>query len=168
MRSILMVLSVNLTLGEYMKKLYWFFCVFIMHLVFITACAATDKVYTSDDVSFNNSIAYDRKTKVPITGVIKEFSDSGIVLSENSYKNGKKDGVAKGYFDSGTLMIERHFKKGEVVGVVKVYYESGGLAREQPFKDGKLNGVVKEYSESGALQRETLYKEGKVVPDVEK
>ena len=71
MRSNVMVMSFNLTLGENMKTIYWFIFVFIMNLVFITACAAMDKVYTSDDVSFNNSIAYDRATKEPITGVLK-------------------------------------------------------------------------------------------------
>jgi len=147
-----------------MKNFFCFLLISIINFSIVSACSAGDKVYTSEDITFNNSIAYDRVLNTPINGVVKEFSESGTILSENSYRDGKKDGVAKGYFDSGVLMVERHFKVGEVVGVVKVYYESGGLAREQPFKDGKLNGEVKEYLESGALKKVILFKDGKVIP----
>ena len=147
-----------------MKKTFCFLLVSILYFGAASSSTAADKVYANEDITFNNSIAYDRVLNTPINGVVKEYSESGVMLSANSYKAGKKNGVAKGYFDSGILMVERHFKDGEVVGVVKVYYESGGLAREQPFKEGKLNGEVKEYSESGALEKTTLYKDGKVIP----
>jgi antitoxin component YwqK of YwqJK toxin-antitoxin module len=148
-----------------MKNIFCFLLVSIINFAVISTCPAADKVYTSEDITFNNSIAYDRSLNTPVNGVVKEYSESGVILSENSYRDGKKNGIAKGYFDSGALMIERYFKDGEVVGVVKVYYESGVLAREQPFKDGKLNGEVKEYSESGALKQSILFKDGKVITE---
>jgi len=146
-----------------MKKTLCCKLIFLLNITLVCACAASDKVYPIEDVSYNNSIAYDKKLNTPINGVVTEYSDSGILLSETSYKEGKKDGVAKGYFDSGALLIERHFKEGGIVGVVKVYYESGGLAKEQTFKDGKMNGLETKYYKSGKMQRETVYKNGKPV-----
>lgn len=147
-----------------MKKIFYLTIISILFFTVTSVYAANNKVYTIEEVSFNNSTAYDKTLKTPINGVITEYSDSGSLMSETSYKDGKKDGAANGYFDSGSLMIERSFKDGKLVGVVRLYYESGGLKREQPFKDGKINGVVKEYSESGSLVKETSYKDGQAVP----
>ena len=133
----------------------------LLTLVISCGCTASSKVYSLEEVSYNNSIAYDKEHNLPVTGMVTEHSDTGVLLSETSYKNGKKDGVAKGYFDSGALLIERHFKAGVIVDKVKMYYESGVLAKEQTFKDGKMNGLETRYYQSGKIKRETMYKNGK-------
>ncbi len=140
-----------------------FFCISIALLSFACSCAASERVFSLEDVTFNNSIAYDKKQNQPITGVIIEHSDTGVLLSEISYKKGIKNGVAKAYFDSGALLMERHFAHGAIVGVVKVYYESGGLLKEQSFQNGKMNGLQITYDKSGKIRKKTVYKEGKPV-----
>jgi antitoxin component YwqK of YwqJK toxin-antitoxin module len=141
----------------------YFLLISFFNIILINTCVAGDKIYPLEKVSYNNSIAYDKELNTPITGIVREYSDSGVLLSETSYKEGKKDGVAKGYFDSGALLIERHFRNGGIVGVVKMYHENGVLAKEQTFKDGKMNGLETKYYKSGKLQQETVYKDGKPV-----
>jgi antitoxin component YwqK of YwqJK toxin-antitoxin module len=139
------------------------FCIAIVLLSFACSCAAGERVFSLKDVTFNNSIAYDKQQNLPITGVVTEHSDSGVLLSEISYSEGIKNGVAKAYFDSGALLMERHFEHGAIVGVVKVYYESGGLLKEQSFQNGKMNGLQITYDKSGKIRNKTVYKEGKPV-----
>ena len=146
-----------------MNKTFYILLISFFNIILISGCAASNKVYPIDAVTYNNSIAYDKKLNIPITGTVTEYSDGGILLSETSYKEGKKDGVARAYFDSGALLMERHFKNGAIAGTVKVYYESGGLAKEQTFKDGKMNGLETRYYKSGKVQRETVYEDGKPV-----
>jgi len=139
------------------------FCICIALLSFACSCAAGERVFSLEDVTFNNSIAYDKKHNQPISGVITEHSDSGVLLSKISYRAGIKDGMAKAYFESGALLMERHFTDGAIVGVVRIYYESGGLLKEQHFADGKMNGLQIRYAKSGKIQQETMYKDGKPV-----
>ncbi len=145
-------------------KISYLVLISLLTLTINNDCAASSKVYSLAEVSYNNSIAYDKKQNLPITGRVTEHSDTGILLSETSYKNGKKDGVALGYFDSGALLIERHFKAGVIVDKVKMYYESGGgLAKEQTFANGKMNGLEIRYYPTGKIRQETMYKNGKPV-----
>ena len=146
-----------------MKTIYAVFVLSLLSAMLIGGCAADNTIYSLEDITYNNSIAYDKKLNHPVTGLVREYSDTGVLLSETSYKDGKKDGVARAYFESGPLLMERHFKNGVISGNVKVYYASGSLAKEQTFENGKMNGLETRYYRSGKVQRETLYNDGKPV-----
>ena len=64
------------------------------------------------------------------------------------------------YYESGALMTESNYKNGKLEGLEKDYYESGALQGERNYKNDKPVGLAKEYSESGVIQYIDTYKNG--------
>jgi antitoxin component YwqK of YwqJK toxin-antitoxin module len=47
------------------------------------------------------------------------------------------DGMTKVYYESGKLMAEKNYKDGKLEGISKQYYESGKLMAVENYKGGK-------------------------------
>ena len=71
--------------------------------------------------------------KIP-DGIIKEYYESGKLLAEYNYKDGKLEGLSKGYYESGAFRGEWNYKSGKLEGIVKVFYENGNLNYEMNFQ----------------------------------
>ena len=59
--------------------------------------------------------------------VKKEFYESGKLLSETHYRNGKIDGLRTGWYESGEKESEVHYKNGKKEGIRKEWNEEGKL-----------------------------------------
>lgn len=51
-----------------------------------------------------------------ITGIVTKQSKTGTLISEISFKNGKKDGIEKKYHEDGTLKSKITYKNGNIEG----------------------------------------------------
>jgi len=96
-------------------------------------------------------------------GVSFKNYDDGTLSSEQTYKDGKKDGLFKYYNKNGTLSSEQTYKDGKLDGLSKEWYTNGQLSREGILKDGKKEGDFKWYYENGQISQEKKYKNGKQV-----
>jgi len=125
--------------------------------------------------------------KVPYTGLVQDFHQSGktrlearyeagkLVSSKVWYENGQlaeevsaspDNWAIRRYGENGRLEEETlaRFKDGRKVSEqAKVWYENGQLRTEAGFLAGKLHGLLKEYDPSGVLVRDELYEQGKLV-----
>ena len=100
-------------------------------------------------------------TQRPVNGIVCSYYESGKLLVETPYIDGKQEGIKKVYYENGNLKVEIPYKDGKQEGIEKVYYEIGELLAEIPYKDGKTDGIEKIYDERGKLQAEISYKDGK-------
>ena len=91
-----------------------------------------------------------------------EYSETGQVVEEGVYKNGKFDGLRKSYCKNGQVEIEAMFKNGKQEGVSKLYHENGQLMSEAVYKGGELYGLVREFYENGKLKKEGVCRGGKL------
>ena len=98
--------------------------------------------------------------KIP-DGAVKEYYESGKLMEEADYKNGKREGISKWYYENGLLKGERNYKDGKLDGIIKWYYSTGSLGTEFNYKSGKLEGLTKLYWENGNIKAEHNYKDGK-------
>jgi hypothetical protein len=73
------------------------------------------------------------------------------------------DGVHKTYFESGSLMEEATYKNGKLNGPLKRYYENGSLSEIINYVDGKQNGQKYDYFKDGKLKMQTLMHNNEVV-----
>ncbi|MBC8294289.1 MAG: hypothetical protein H8E55_00615, partial [Pelagibacterales bacterium] len=81
-------------------------------------------------------------------GVSFKNYDDGTLLSEQLYKDGKKDGSYKYYNKNGTLSSEETYKDGKMDGLSKRWYENGQLEYERNYiGDGNRDGSFKSYYE---------------------
>ncbi len=80
------------------------------------------------------------------------FSDyDGALLSEESYKNGKKDGVSKVFYPGKGLAEIINWKAGVREGLWIQYYTDGTLKMRIANRDGNKEGLMEVFSETGTL-----------------
>ncbi|WP_299110629.1 energy transducer TonB [uncultured Winogradskyella sp.] len=113
----------------------------------------------------------------PDDGPFKDYHDTGELMLEGQYKNGKRVGEWKGYnkkgqvvnissftngkknipeisfFDNGT--VKRKTEREGDIYIVRAYYESGKLFYERAY----MSGYYKQYTEEGKLKIEANYKD---------
>ena len=93
--------------------------------------------------------------------VVKHYYESGALLDEIPYVDGKEHGIAKYYYESGALRRESQYKNGKRHGIDKFYYESGALLVVTPYVRGNIHGIVKSYEEGKSnIYRLALYEKG--------
>lgn len=136
---------------------------FLFFFFSVTGAWSGDKVYTMEDLVEKNSITYDKKTNEPVSGIFKGYYESGEVVIDIPYKDGKIDGLSKVYQLSGGLLLEISYNDGIRDGLEKKYHVSGFLLNERPYNNGTLDGIAKEYFESGEVNYEITFKNGKSV-----
>ena len=88
------------------------------------------------------------------------YYESGALMYEIPYVNGKEHGIRKGYYRSGVLLSETPYVNGKAHGIEKSYYESGALFSETPWINGKEHGISKDYYKSGKIESKFYYKNG--------
>ena len=114
-----------------------------------------------------------------ITGVEKEYNDSGQLIRKTTlvegvkhgikeslgvktpYVNGIKNGVEKQYSRS-MVVRETPFVNGQKEGMERRWNEASGKIKEETlYVNGKPEGIVKRYHKSGKIMEEISYKNGK-------
>jgi antitoxin component YwqK of YwqJK toxin-antitoxin module len=117
------------------------------------------------------------------TGLWKNFSDDNILISEETFNDGKLSGINRNYSSKGKLTEEYLYKngilqeykafdkEGKIVYQNKkdgknnydatLYYPNGNKKREGRVTNGLLDGKWKNYNANGSLTSEENYVDGK-------
>lgn len=93
----------------------------------------------------------------PFTGVAREYSNDGKLLSEISYENGLQHGIARYWYPTGELRGEETFKRNGRTGVSRWWYRDGKLERETTFEHS-IRVLEKEWNERGEIVRDFMLK----------
>jgi antitoxin component YwqK of YwqJK toxin-antitoxin module len=86
------------------------------------------------------------------------------LVTEGTYKDGRRDGPWITYHPSGQKAAETLFKADRKDGKEQTWYPSGKKMLEAEYKNGLLHGVATMWNEQGAVVLTREYKEGKLVP----
>jgi len=140
-----------------------------------------------EEMEERGGLVYKAGDKIPFTGLVQDFHQSGKVRLEARYAAGKLN-ASKVWYENGQLAeqvdvsadtwsIKRFgeggrleeqtvaiFQNGRKVSEQsKLWDESGQLRTEAGFQAGKLHGPLKEYDAAGAVVRDEVYDQGKLV-----
>ncbi|TVR39223.1 MAG: toxin-antitoxin system YwqK family antitoxin [Cryomorphaceae bacterium] len=123
----------------------------------------------------------------PFTGVVGIYTSGNVLLSEQAYLNGAKEGVWRVYhpngnlqkegiienglehgryrewYANGQLKYEYHYNAGKKVGKWLSWYEDGTPYTERNFVNDQLEGKVLVWDEEGLLAKEYDYRAGRQV-----
>ena len=94
-------------------------------------------------------------------GIVRAYYQSGALMEEAHYLNGKREGMSTWYYETGTVKGERPYKADKLDGIIKWYYTTGSLGTEFNYKNGNLEGLTKLYWENGNLKAEDYYENGR-------
>lgn len=86
--------------------------------------------------------------------------EMGRTIATGQYLNKKKDGLWKIYDKMEMLLTEEEFKKGVKNGESKEYHSNGSVRIEKIYADGVLSGLFKEYYKNGQLKLKKTFIEG--------
>lgn len=79
-------------------------------------------------------------------GVWNYYSSNDILITVENYAMGKRTGTWKVFSsESGNLLEEKNYLNGKLNGVHKTYYTDGEVSLEVTYLDGKLNGHATAY-----------------------
>lgn len=102
-------------------------------------------------------------------GVWKEFYSTGIVKTECTYSQNKKNGYLKEYNLKGELLNTTKYVDDELIEnppelarleIFKSYYDDGSVKSEGTYRDGVPEGVFREFAEDGKITGAKIYKDG--------
>lgn len=94
-------------------------------------------------------------------GTETQYYESGSVRSSTQYdSSGLPDGAVKDFYDSGELLSEAILKNGVLLSA-KEYYKSGQIKKIAQIRNGQFDGQLKSYYESGKLLATVTYIKGK-------
>ena len=88
------------------------------------------------------------------------YDDLGVLMSNEMYIKGKKEGKALVFFPNGKLAEEKNFKGDKQHGVFKQYYDGVKVKAEGNFIDGKQEGKASFYYPNGVSAATGFYKNG--------
>ncbi len=95
-----------------------------------------------------------------MNGLSKHYQNN-IIIKEENFVDGVKEGVIRSYDLQGCLFSEEYMENNELVGERKSFYKSGELKTITIYQDVQRLSM-KVYYENGKLKSETNYKNGKV------
>jgi antitoxin component YwqK of YwqJK toxin-antitoxin module len=88
------------------------------------------------------------------------YDDSGILLSREKYKMGKKEGSAYVYFPDGGISEERNYKDDLQEGVFKQYFDAKRIRALGNYVKGQFEGRVSYYYPNGIEVAAGYYQNG--------
>jgi antitoxin component YwqK of YwqJK toxin-antitoxin module len=91
-----------------------------------------------------------------LNGISLKYEENGVLISEISYKNGKKNGIIKQYFSDGSPFITGKYANDQYDGKWEYFDMEGFLVGEGNFKNG--TGVLMGYDNNGNITRKVHYK----------
>jgi len=68
---------------------------------------------------------------------IRRYHENNLLLSEDFYVDGKKQGLSKIFYEDGILKSETNYVNGMKKGSEKIYYESGRMKEENNYDDDR-------------------------------
>ena len=107
-----------------------------------------------------NDVIIETRGTIP-DGIAREYYQSGKLMEEVPYLNGKQEGKSTWYYETGVVKGERNYRAGKLDGIIKWYYTTGSLGTEFNYKNGKLEGLTRLYWENGNLKAEDYYENGR-------
>jgi TonB family protein len=120
-----------------------------------------------------------------LTGLLVQYNPQGILISEDYYENGLKEGLSKTWYSNGSSESEGTYLKnkksgfwttwhidgsiqsqgnyvdGDEEGEWNVWYKGDKIASTGNYKFGKRDGPWKNWFKNGSIEQEGTYKEDK-------
>jgi hypothetical protein len=132
---------------------------------------------TTDDLVVRDGLYYKKYTDVPFTGKVTgetqetfkdgkrngpwvRYWDNGQLSSKGTYKDGKKDGPWAWFSDNGHLGSKGIYKNGKEDSPWVSYWNNGQIHYKGTYKDGEKDGPWVSYQYNGKLWSKGIYKDG--------
>jgi antitoxin component YwqK of YwqJK toxin-antitoxin module len=88
---------------------------------------------------------------------------TGKMQAKGKYVNEKKDSTWNFYDEAGQLLSQETYKDGKRNGKSVVFYQNGDISEERSYKMDVEDGVFKQYFEGKKVKGEGTYENGKLV-----
>jgi antitoxin component YwqK of YwqJK toxin-antitoxin module len=98
-------------------------------------------------------------------GTSKTFFPNGSIAELINYKDGKKEGEWIQYFDDGKLKFKGAYINDEKDGPFTGYYPNGKINLSGAYKAGHKDGTWTFYEENGEVMRSEKYSEGALIKE---
>lgn len=99
-----------------------------------------------------------------LNGIFKRYFPNGKVETETGYKMGEQDGFDRRYDqESGELLLDTYYKDGKKDGdwVERISSNVGDYTRRSSYKNGVITGDYSEIWSDGTPRKKGTYKDGK-------
>lgn len=116
------------------------------------------KVINNNELFLTDDGYYEYQDQ-PFSGLARDFSADGALVSEIQYANGLQEGTARYWYPSGELLGEEHFLRNGQHGPSREWYRDGKLKRETVF-EYSIRTQEKIWDENGKLIRDFVLTEG--------
>ncbi|MCX6285649.1 MAG: hypothetical protein NTY96_00865 [Bacteroidetes bacterium] len=109
--------------------------------------------YTNGKLKTNSVLSDEGKTARTVT-----YANNGRKIAEGKYMNEKKDSIWRYYSDyDGVMLSEESYNSGVKNGVFRTFYSKGTIAELIHYREGKKEGEWVQYFEDGKLKFKGSY-----------
>ena len=107
-----------------------------------------------------NQLYYLPNQVVPFTGKAFAYWPDEKIMTEISYKDGKRHGPKTHWYENGQKLSEINYKNGKHDGPLSSWYENGQWRRRGSNMDGRMVGIWTHWYENGQQRDELFYMGG--------
>jgi len=130
--------------------------IFVVVLFSMSSGLAASIIFSTDIKAVNateisiNRLTGDREYQgKPYTGKTISFHPGGQKATEESFRNGRRDGVLRRWFDTGLLAFESNYKMGKRYGRTSSWWINGNLRSQRNYIDDRAEGFAWEWYRDG-------------------
>ncbi len=98
-------------------------------------------------------------------GVSKTYYPNGNLIELINYRDGRKEGEWVQYFEDGKLKFRGAYSGDEKEGPFMAYYPDGKISFSGAYKGGHMDGKWTFYDENGEVTRVDCYSEGAMIKE---
>ncbi|MEA3478710.1 MAG: hypothetical protein U9R60_11060 [Bacteroidota bacterium] len=92
--------------------------------------------------------------------VFQVLNKNGDLITEETVKNGMKNGPSWTYYPDGKVKEKIPYKDGKKNGTAEWYFQNGKLYQSTPYENDLIHGVRTKYFEDGSLSAQIPYEIG--------
>jgi antitoxin component YwqK of YwqJK toxin-antitoxin module len=97
------------------------------------------------------------------TGILKVYNDSGMLVEDLPFLNGRYNGTCTDYYADGKIRLVKTYINDTLQGAYTAYYENGTILETGNFHDGLRDGKILTYHDNGKIWVEIEYLDASIM-----
>ena len=115
---------------------------------------------SSGEVTFRDSLVFDKETGKLFTGLLRDVATSGAGLKAEIYfKDGRRHGLSKEWHDNGEMALQGKWDNGVPIGIISEWFDDGLIRRNTTYQGGQIIKIVEEPSEKANFKINEIVEE---------
>lgn len=140
--------------------------ILILFFAFVDCKTYAEEVNSWNELLRKGDIFFSKSSKLPFTGILKNYYPSGKLSLIDNFKDGKQHGEFKRFYENGNILMRGLFSNGKQDGLWEEFHEDGSVYWKLRYNKGQEeDGLFRMFHKNGKIMSEVTYGNGQPISD---